>query len=268
MAVGLVFVSHSAQLAEGLRELAQQMASEVDIRAAGGTAEGGIGTSYDRIEAAVTQLRDADREVLILTDLGSATMTVEMLLEFHEDEPICFVDAPLVEGGIAAAVAAQQGVDLRGVGAAARNAIYDFRTPTQENAAAAEPEAAADTTAGYSRTAVVAAEPEAAADTTAGYSRTAVVAAEPEAAADTTAGYSRTAVVADEAGLHARPAALIAEMAATAEGEVEINDADAASALMVMGLGIRQGETVTISGEATDSAVIDRIAEAIAAGLD
>ncbi|WP_151529705.1 MULTISPECIES: dihydroxyacetone kinase phosphoryl donor subunit DhaM [unclassified Corynebacterium] len=248
MAVGLVFVSHSAQLAEGLRELAQQMASEVDIRAAGGTAEGGIGTSYDRIEAAVTQLRDADREVLILTDLGSATMTVEMLLEFHEDEPICFVDAPLVEGGIAAAVAAQQGVDLRGVGAAARNAIYDFRTPTQENAAAAEPEAAADTTAGYSRTAVVAAEPE--------------------AAADTTAGYSRTAVVADEAGLHARPAALIAEMAATAEGEVEINDADAASALMVMGLGIRQGETVTISGEATDSAVIDRIAEAIAAGLD
>ncbi|WP_151530493.1 dihydroxyacetone kinase phosphoryl donor subunit DhaM [Corynebacterium megadyptis] len=228
MAVGLVFVSHSAQLAEGLRELAQQMASEVDIRAAGGTAEGGIGTSYDRIEAAVTQLRDADREVLILTDLGSATMTVEMLLEFHEDEPICFVDAPLVEGGIAAAVAAQQGVDLRGVGAAARNAIYDFRTPTQENAAAAEP----------------------------------------EAAADTTAGYSRTAVVADEAGLHARPAALIAEMAATAEGEVEINDADAASALMVMGLGIRQGETVTISGEATDSAVIDRIAEAIAAGLD
>ena len=229
MAVGLVFVSHSAQLAEGLRELAQQMASEVDIRAAGGTAEGGIGTSYDLIEAAVTQLRDADREVLILTDLGSATMTVEMLLEFHEDEPICFVDAPLVEGGIAAAVAAQQGVDLRGVVAAARNAIYGFRTPTQEETAGTEPETAA---------------------------------------ADTTAGYSRTAVVADEAGLHARPAALIAEMAATAEGEVEINDADAASALMVMGLGIRQGETVTISGEATDSAVIDRIAEAIAAGLD
>ncbi|WP_151549730.1 MULTISPECIES: dihydroxyacetone kinase phosphoryl donor subunit DhaM [Corynebacterium] len=228
MAVGLVFVSHSAQLAEGLRELAQQMASEVDIRAAGGTAEGGIGTSYDLIEAAVTQLRDADREVLILTDLGSATMTVEMLLEFHEDEPICFVDAPLVEGGIAAAVAAQQGVDLRGVVAAARNAIYGFRTPTQEDTAAAEP----------------------------------------EAAADTTAGYSRTAVVADEAGLHARPAAFIAEMAATAEGEIAINDADAASALMVMGLGIRQRETVTISGEATDSAVIDRIAEAIAAGLD
>ncbi|WP_151640991.1 dihydroxyacetone kinase phosphoryl donor subunit DhaM [Corynebacterium sp. 11A] len=228
MAVGLVFVSHSAQLAEGLRDLARQMASEVDIRAAGGTADGGIGTSYDRIESAVTQLRDADREVLILTDLGSATMTVEMLLEFHEDEPICFVDAPLVEGGIAAAVAAQQGVDLRGVEAAARNAIYGFRAPTQEDTAAAEP----------------------------------------EAAADTTAGYSRTAVVADEAGLHARPAALIAEMAATAEGEIAINDADAASALMVMGLGISHGETVTISGEATDSAVIDRIAEAIAAGLD
>ncbi|MBV7282361.1 dihydroxyacetone kinase phosphoryl donor subunit DhaM [Corynebacterium sp. TAE3-ERU30] len=228
MAVGLVFVSHSAQLAEGLRDLARQMASEVDIRAAGGTADGGIGTSYDRIESAVTQLRDADREVLILTDLGSATMTVEMLLEFHEDEPICFVDAPLVEGGIAAAVAAQQGVDLRGVMAAARNAIYGFRTPTQQDTAAPEP----------------------------------------KATTDSTAGYSRTAVVADEVGLHARPAALIAEMAATAEGEVAINDADAASALMVMGLGIAQGETVTISGEDRDSAVIDRIAEAIAAGLD
>ncbi|MBV7302292.1 dihydroxyacetone kinase phosphoryl donor subunit DhaM [Corynebacterium sp. TAE3-ERU2] len=228
MAVGLVFVSHSAQLAEGLRDLARQMASEVDIRAAGGTADGGIGTSYDRIESAVTQLRDADREVLILTDLGSATMTVEMLLEFHEDEPICFVDAPLVEGGIAAAVAAQQGVDLRGVMAAARNAIYGFRTPAQQDTAAPGP----------------------------------------EATTDSTAGYSRTAVVADEVGLHARPAALIAEMAATAEGEVAINDADAASALMVMGLGIAQGETVTISGEDRDSAVIDRIAEAIAAGLD
>ncbi|WKD62264.1 PTS-dependent dihydroxyacetone kinase, phosphotransferase subunit DhaM [Corynebacterium ciconiae DSM 44920] len=238
MAVALVFVSHSAKLAEGLRDLAQEMASEVDIRAAGGTADGCIGTSIDVIEAAITQLRRAGREVVILTDLGSATMTVEMLLECYEDEPVRFVDAPLVEGAIAAAVAAQQGVDLPGVVAAARNAMYDVRPPRDD--ATSTTTAPADTHT----------------------PRHAAAETEP------TPGYSRTATVADEAGLHARPAALIAEMAAEAEGEVELDGADAASALMVMGLGLGKGETVTITGEKADAAVIDRIADAITTGVD
>ena len=55
--VGLVLVSHSAKLAEGLAELAAQMAADVTIRSAGGLEDGGIGTSYDLIETAINDLR-------------------------------------------------------------------------------------------------------------------------------------------------------------------------------------------------------------------
>ena len=47
MPVGLVFVSHSARIAEGVVELARQMAPGVRLVAAGGTDDGGIGTSYE-----------------------------------------------------------------------------------------------------------------------------------------------------------------------------------------------------------------------------
>ena len=53
MSVGLVLVSHSARLAEGLVELAAQMAPDVALIAAGGTDDGGIGTSFERITAAL-----------------------------------------------------------------------------------------------------------------------------------------------------------------------------------------------------------------------
>ena len=81
MSVGLVIVSHSVKLAEGVVELAAQMAQDVALRAAGGTEDGRIGTSFELVAAAVAELRAAGHEVAILTDLGSATMTVEAVLE-------------------------------------------------------------------------------------------------------------------------------------------------------------------------------------------
>ena len=123
MSVGLVIVSHSAQLADGVVELALQMAHDVQLRAAGGTDDGRIGTSFDKVSAAVTELRDAGLDVAILTDLGSATMTVDAVLEFldsEELEHVKFSDGPLVEGAVAAAVTAQVGGDLDAVQAAAR----------------------------------------------------------------------------------------------------------------------------------------------------
>ena len=123
MSVGLVIVSHSAQLADGVVELALQMAHDVQLRAAGGTDDGRIGTSFDKVSAAVTELRDAGLDVAILTDLGSATMTVDAVLEFldsEELEHVKFSDGPLVEGAVSAAVTAQVGGDLDAVVAAGR----------------------------------------------------------------------------------------------------------------------------------------------------
>lgn len=125
--VGIVIVSHSAKLAEGLAELAQQMARDVRILPAGGVEDGGIGTSYDLIEKAVQTLLDEGLHVAIFTDLGSATMTVETLLDMLDDEPVRFIDAPLVEATIGGAVVAQQGKDLAAVEKEAQRAIALFK---------------------------------------------------------------------------------------------------------------------------------------------
>ena len=122
-AVALVVVSHSVQLAEGVVELAAQMARDVELRAAGGTDDGRIGTSFDKVNAAGTERRAAGHDVAILTDLGSATMTVESVLDLLDDdelEHVRFSDGPLVEGTVAAAVTAQVGGDLEAVVAAGR----------------------------------------------------------------------------------------------------------------------------------------------------
>lgn len=105
--VSLVIVSHSKNLALGVVEVAEQMAPDVVIKPAGGTADGGIGTSYDLVDKTVNELLE-NGPVVILTDLGSATLTVESVLDFLEDKPAYFADGPLVEGAVAAAVAAQQ----------------------------------------------------------------------------------------------------------------------------------------------------------------
>ncbi|MEV7554781.1 dihydroxyacetone kinase phosphoryl donor subunit DhaM [Amycolatopsis sp. NPDC089917] len=122
MSVGIVLVSHSAKIAEGLAELAAQMAPDVTIVAAGGLAEGGIGTDYDEVVAA-TQRADSGAGVVLLYDLGSAQMTAELAVESLADPSAAVVvDAPLVEGAIAAAVAAQGGADRQAVSEAAASA--------------------------------------------------------------------------------------------------------------------------------------------------
>jgi len=120
--VALVIVSHSVKLADGVVELAEQMARDVPLRAAAGTGDGRIGASFDKVNDAVTELRLAGHDVVILTDLGSATMTVESVLDFldaDEQEHVRFADGPLVEGAVAAAVTAQVGGTLEAVAQAA-----------------------------------------------------------------------------------------------------------------------------------------------------
>jgi PTS hybrid protein len=122
--VGIVFVSHSSRIAEGLVELAAQMAQGTTLVAAGGTDEGGIGTSFDKVGQAIAAA-DSGAGVAVLCDLGSAILTAETALDFLDDEArdrVRIVDAPLVEGGVAAAVAAESGASLEEVVTAGRSA--------------------------------------------------------------------------------------------------------------------------------------------------
>jgi PTS hybrid protein len=117
MNVGLVVVSHSATLARGVVELAGQMAPDVTLVPVGGAADGGLGTDFDAVSAALSQA-DGGLGVVLLYDLGSAKMVAEMAVEAAGDTAVV-VDAPLVTGAVAAAVAAQGGAALAEVAAAA-----------------------------------------------------------------------------------------------------------------------------------------------------
>lgn len=138
MTVGLILVSHSADLARGSAELARQMAPSVLIAPAGGTEDGGIGTSFEAISEAIAAA-DTGGGAVLLYDLGSALLTAETALEFLDPDAgqrIRIVDAPLVEGAVAAAVSAEGGADLDAVAAAAVAAggradggATDFREP-------------------------------------------------------------------------------------------------------------------------------------------
>lgn len=109
--VGIVIVSHSQKLAEGVKELAEMMARDVQIAAAGGLDDGMLGTSYGKIMMAVEDVCGRDGAV-ILMDMGSAVMTAELVQENLKDDQVKLVDCPLVEGAVLAAVAAAGGADV------------------------------------------------------------------------------------------------------------------------------------------------------------
>jgi PTS hybrid protein len=119
--VGLLIVSHSHKIAEGVKDLAEQVAgSRVLIAAVGGASDGALGTSADQIRNAAEQLSSTDG-VLVLLDMGSAVLSTEMALE-NFDHPYLLSNAPLVEGALLAAVEAATGADLQQTAAAAEQA--------------------------------------------------------------------------------------------------------------------------------------------------
>ena len=119
--VGIVVISHSREIATGTVELAGQMAGpDVRIVAAGGTADGGLGTDADRVRDAIDHADQGDG-VLVLGDLGSAILTARAVLAEQENGHVR-ADAPLVEGAVAAAVTASAGLALEDVENAANGA--------------------------------------------------------------------------------------------------------------------------------------------------
>lgn len=225
MRVGLVIVSHSDKVAEGLTELAGQMAPDVAIIAAGGTDDGGIGTSLEKIQSGIAQAQGG-AGVAILADLGSAVMTAEMALEFldpDQSESVRLADAPLVEGAVAAAVAAQTGQDLAAV---VRDAEAVAATMGVQGA---EPASRPETTA----------EP---ADTLDDIDQ------------DDDGVHEASWQLINPMGLHARPAAAVAQAMADLDADITINGVDGKSVMMLMTLGLKAGDTLTVSAHGPDAA--------------
>src|ERR1700730_7642707 len=122
--VSLVLVSHSRQLAEGVRELAGQMTQgKVKIAVAGGTADGRLGTDGTAMLGAIEEVRGPEG-VLILVDLGSAVLSTQMAMEQLSDGQgrVLLSNAPFVEGAVIAAVGASIESDGEAVAAAALGA--------------------------------------------------------------------------------------------------------------------------------------------------
>ncbi|GAB7008265.1 dihydroxyacetone kinase phosphoryl donor subunit DhaM [Halorubrum trueperi] len=102
--VGLVVVSHSERAAEGIVEIAAEMAGDTAIEAVGGDGSGGIGTVPDAIGDAIEAAADGDG-VVVLVDLGSAVMNADVAIELSDVKAV-IADAPVLEGTVNAAVAA------------------------------------------------------------------------------------------------------------------------------------------------------------------
>jgi phosphoenolpyruvate-protein phosphotransferase/dihydroxyacetone kinase phosphotransfer subunit len=229
--VGIVVVAHSRELAEGVCAVARQMAGDrpVVIAAAGGLEEGGLGTSFEAIQRAVDAAGSAEG-VLVLMDLGSAVMTAQMVLEMLSPERRARVrlsDAPLVEGAIAAAVAASLGDDLDQVERAAEAALEMPKIPIGEEAPPASMTEAPPAPNG------------------------------PSCSVDV--------VVPNPIGLHARPAALFVQAASQFASRITVQNVtqgrepvDAKSMMQVASQGTaRHGECIRIAarGEDADEAI-------------
>ncbi len=123
--VGVVIVSHSQKVAEGIRDMAMQMsAPQQKVIAAGGMADGGIGTDAFKVSEAISSANSGDG-VAIMVDLGSAVLSTETAFEFLDDElraNVKIADAPILEGAISAVVEASLGSSLAAVIATAEGA--------------------------------------------------------------------------------------------------------------------------------------------------
>ena len=121
--VGIVVVSHSREIASGTVALAGQMAGEeVRIEAAGGMPDGSLGTDGALVKAAIAAADQGDGAI-VLGDLGSAILTARHVLEEHASNgSVRLVDAPIVEGAVAAAVVSSAGRPLDEVASAAEGA--------------------------------------------------------------------------------------------------------------------------------------------------
>ena len=220
MVASLVLICHSAKLAEGLRQLVEQVAQgRVPVFATGGLDEEVLGSNPDQI-AALLARADNPEGVLVLMDLGSSVMATEMVLDQCPPERksrVLLCEAALVEGAVAAAAQLAAGAPLQEAADEARKSL--------------EPKAAQ-----------LRATPRTAPPTT--------------SVADT--DFQRTLTVTHPLGLHARPAALFVRTAKRFHCEIRVQHGarkvDAKSITGILTLGANQGAIIAVTAHGTDAA--------------
>ena len=240
--VGIVLVSHSATLADGVRGLAAEMAgTDVRLEPAGGLdAPDALGTDAVRVAEAIARADSGDG-VLVLMDLGSAVLSAETALDLltpEQRERVLLSEAPLVEGAVAAAVAARLGAPLPEVAAEARGGLQGKTA----HLGADEPSPP-------------------------------VPAAAP---APTDQGPTLHLEVGNPLGLHARPAARFVQTAAGFDAEVEVTNlttgrgpAGGRSLNGLATLGIRQGHDILVSARGPQAeAALEALASLAARDFD
>lgn len=207
------------------------------VEPAGGTDDGRVGTSFDKIERAIQQVLEEGDGALVLTDLGSAVMVTEMAVEHLSpelQERVRLSNAPLVEGAIAAVSAAAGGADLEAVKRAAEQAL---ETPKVSEETETEPAEAP--------------EEEAPAEEAPQEAEEAEARSRPSGELEVT----------NPAGLHARPAARFVHLAMRFEANVSVknvtHDRPPANAKSMMEVASRgtawQGERIRIEAQGEDA---------------
>jgi phosphocarrier protein FPr len=218
--VGIVIVSHSHQIAEGVAELAREMGGpDVRLETAGGLdmPDHPIGTDAVLVMDAIDRAW-SDDGVLVLMDLGSAVLSAEMALDLMPEERrsgVLLCEAPIVEGAVAAAVTAKLGAPLDRVAQEARGGLAGKIAHLGDAGAGGQPLPA-------------------------------------PAPADGEVSIRVTVNAAH--GLHARPAARFVQTASSFDARVTIRDltngrgpADAASLNAVAMLGSTQGHEIEVA---------------------
>ena len=234
--VGLVVVSHSRALADAAVELAMQMVhgEPPPIEIAAGMPDGGLGTDAMAVMEAITQA-DAGAGVVVLVDLGSAVLSAEMAVELLDDAApeLRVVSAPFVEGLIAAVVRSSGGATLDEVVSEACQAL----TPKVQALGAVEEPPVAETLGGWN----------------------------PDAVAEV--------VLPNPAGLHARPAAMVAARAARFDAEIRVThphggSVNATTPIGLATLNARHGDVLRIEARGSDAtAAVREIAAMIEDGF-
>jgi phosphoenolpyruvate---glycerone phosphotransferase subunit DhaM len=221
--IALLIISHSAHVARGVKELAEQMVrGKVEIGAAGGTIEGELGTSVDLISQALAGFHQPSG-VLVLVDMGSAVMSAEMAMELS-GLPYLISRAPLVEGALVGAVeATRPTATLAEVASAAERALEAKGLAAASGASPAP------------------------------------AAAPPAPASAPVAEVTLT--IANKAGLHMRPANLFIQTAQRFKSTIrarnldrpERPDGNVKSMLDVMKLGVASGQQIILRAEGDDA---------------
>jgi multiphosphoryl transfer protein len=234
--VGIVVVSHSFGLAEGVAELARQMGgADVPIETAGGLdlPDHPMGTDAVMVMKAVERAW-SPAGVLILMDLGSAVLSAEMAVDLLPEKHranVLLCEAPLVEGAVAAAVTAKLGAELGAVAAEARGGLAGKLAHLGVEGLG-----------------------------------------EASGSVNIAEGSSIRLVVGNEHGLHARPAARLVQVASSYDARVSVRNltagrgpADAHSLNAVATLGVRKGHEIQVAASGRQAAQVLDAVTALAA---